>query len=63
MVAAEPAQQADARDAARYRRLQILGCAPYGSEQLIASTVLRFQGLDAFVDADLLAHPSRGEKE
>ena len=48
-------------DARRYRRLQILGCAPDGSRNLDAGTVLRFTNLDAFVDADLHLHPSRGE--
>lgn len=51
----------DARDAARYRRLQVLGAAPGGSKHLDNGTVLRFSGLDAAVDADLRAHPSRGE--
>jgi hypothetical protein len=49
------------RDAKRYRRLQILGCAPYGSQRLAQGTVLRFTGLDAFVDDDLRRHASRGE--
>lgn len=48
-------------DARRYRRLQILGAAPYGSKNLDHGTVLRFQSLDAFVDADIDAYPSRGE--
>lgn len=49
------------KDARRYRRLQILGAAPYGSKNLSKGTVLCFQSLDAFVDADLEAYPSRGE--
>jgi hypothetical protein len=49
------------RDARRYRRLQILGCAPDGSRNLAAGTVLRFTNLDDFVDEDLNAHRSRGE--
>lgn len=52
----------DAKDAARYRRLQILGAAPYGHPYCLGNgTVLRFQSLDQFVDADLGLHPSRGE--
>lgn len=51
----------DSIDAARYRRLRIIGAAPGGSTQLAGGTVLCFQNLDAFVDADLDAHPSRGE--
>lgn len=49
------------RDARRYRRLQILGCAPSTSSQLDQGTVLAFTNLDAFVDEDLRVHPSRGE--
>jgi hypothetical protein len=45
----------------RYRRLQVLGAAPCGSKNLGAGTVLRFQSLDAFIDADLKAHATRGE--
>ncbi len=52
---------ADSRDAHRYRRLRVLGAAPGGSPQLDRSTVLRFTGLDDFVDADLQAQPDRGE--
>jgi hypothetical protein len=48
-------------DAARYRRLRVLGAAPCGSLGLAGGTVLRFSGLDGFVDADLRAVPSRGE--
>jgi hypothetical protein len=48
-------------DARRYQRLRILGCAPYGSDVLERSTVLRFQGLDTFVDDDIRIMPSRGE--
>lgn len=49
------------QDAARYNRLRILGAAPMGSEHLSNGTVLRFQGLDAFLDADIKRVPSRGE--
>lgn len=48
------------RDARRYRRLQILGCA-VDDHHLKAGTVSRFTNLDTIVDADLNAHPSRGE--
>lgn len=51
----------DSIDAARWRRLCILGAAPMGSKNLDAGTVLRFQSLEQFVDDDLAAHPSRGE--
>lgn len=51
----------DAIDAARYRRLHLLGCAPMGAPELDEGLVLRFSNLDAFVDADLKAYPSRGE--
>lgn len=50
-----------ARDARRYRRLQILGCAPGTSKNLENGTVLCFTNLDSFVDDDLKWHPSRGE--
>jgi hypothetical protein len=50
-------------DAQRYERLRVLGAAPGGSKQLAAGTVLCFQGLDDFVDADIVAYPSRGEAE
>jgi hypothetical protein len=59
--AAQPPVPDDARDAARYRRLQILGCAPSGSTELKLGLLMRFTNLDAFVDADIKAHPSRGE--
>lgn len=49
------------RDAARYNRLRILGCAPCGTPQLDQRTVIRFQSLDDFLDADLKLHASRGE--
>lgn len=49
------------RDARRYRRLQILGCAPGESRQLENAAVLCFTNLDAFVDDDLRVHQSRGE--
>lgn len=48
-------------DAKRYRRLQILGCAPYGHETLEKGLVLRFTNLDKFIDEDIKHHPSRGE--
>lgn len=51
----------DAEDAARYRRIRLLGAAPFGTTQLDAGTVLRFQSLDEFVDKDLRLHPHRGE--
>ncbi len=50
-----------ALDARRYRRLQILGCAPGLSENLAKGTVLCFTNLDEFVDTDLKHYPSRGE--
>lgn len=49
------------KDALRYRRLQILGVAPAGSTELKLGLVMRFTNLDAFVDADIKAQPSRGE--
>lgn len=64
LYAAAHARRPDAGaavEARRYRRLQILGAAPFGSKNLDTGTVLRFQSLDAFVDADISAHPSRGE--
>ncbi len=48
-------------DARRYRRLQVLGCAPSTSKQLENGTVLCFTNLDEFVDAALNAASSRGE--
>lgn len=57
---ARPAWEATA-DERRYQRLRILGAAPFGSTQLAAGTVLRFQSLDAYLEADLQRHPSRGE--
>lgn len=45
------------RDAARYRRLCVLG-VPKATDE---SEMLRFTNLDAFVDNDIAAHPSRGE--
>lgn len=51
------------RDARRYWRLQVLGCAPSNSEHLNHGLVLRFSNLDAHVDADIAAHPSRGESQ
>lgn len=47
------------RDAKRYRRLRILGCAPVDTVQLEDGTVIRCQALDAFIDADLRLAPSR----
>ena len=49
------------QDARRYRRLQILGVAVCGSKNLDQGTVSRFSNLDAVVDEDLAAYPSRGE--
>lgn len=51
------------RDARRYRRLQILGCAPGGSHELEQGHVLRFTNLDKVIDDDLKIHPSRGEAD
>lgn len=51
----------DAQDAARYRRLRVIGCAPSYSTALDDRVVLRFYNLDKFVDEDIAAHPSRGE--
>ena len=48
-------------DAIRYARLRILGAAPYGTAQLEKGTVLRFQSLDALVDADINLYANRGE--
>ncbi len=48
-------------DARRYQRLRILGCAVMDTPQLKEGTVVRFTGLDAILDADLKAVPSRGE--
>lgn len=50
-------------DAKRYRRLQVLGCAPSTSKQLENGTVLCFTNLDEFVDADIKTLPSRGESQ
>lgn len=49
------------RDAARYRRLRVLGCAPAYTQHLARNDVMRFTNLDAFIDEDIAAHPSRGE--
>lgn len=49
------------QDARRYRRLRVLGAAPFGSPQLVNGTVMRFTNLDAFIDADIARQPSRGE--
>lgn len=51
------------RDAKRYRRLQILGCAVMDTPQLFDGTVSRFTNLDQTVDADLRNCPSRGEAD
>lgn len=48
-------------DAMRYRRLRILGCAVMDTPQLAGGFVSRFTNLDEIVDADLRAHPERGE--
>lgn len=48
-------------DEKRYQRLRILGAAPCYSSQLASGTVLRFQSLDAYLDADIASHPTRGE--
>lgn len=50
-----------ALDARRYRRLQVLGCAPSTSPALDNGTVLCFTNLDKFVDDDISAQPSRGD--
>jgi hypothetical protein len=49
------------RDAARYERLRILGCAPFDTDHLHQSVVMRFSNLDAYVDADLQRHQWRGD--
>jgi hypothetical protein len=49
------------RDALRYRRLRVLGCAIGGTQNLKLGMVSRFTNLDEAVDADLITHPSRGE--
>jgi hypothetical protein len=54
-------REARERDATRYRRLQVLGCAPSYSKHLKTQSVLRFSNLDEFIDADLIAQPYRGE--
>lgn len=51
------------RDARRYRRLRVLGAAPFGSDLLETGGVMCFTSLDAFIDEDLRAHPSRGETD
>lgn len=52
-------EQNDA-DATRYRRLRVLGVRKNEDND---GHVMVFTNLDAFVDADLKAHPSRGEAE
>lgn len=51
------------RNARRYRRLQVLGCAVYGHKNLENGTVSRFANLDEIVDEDLSRVPYRGEVE
>lgn len=59
----------DERDARRYRRLRVLGCAPGTWAGLNRTkpheqgTVLCFQNLDQFVDDDLRRVESRGEAQ
>lgn len=48
-------------DAKRYRRLRVLGAAPSTWQASVLGTVLCFTNLDSFLDADIQAHPSRGE--
>lgn len=48
-------------DGKRYQRLRIIGVAPYETKHLANGTVLRFQNLDGYCDAEIKAHPSRGE--
>ncbi len=52
---------ADSVDAARYRRLRVLGVAPAYTDHLKNGNVMRFTNLDEFVDKDLAWTPSRGE--
>ena len=49
------------KNAKRYERLRIVGCAPLGHEVLNQSLVIRFQSLDEWVDSDIKSVPSRGE--
>lgn len=49
------------KDARRYRRLRVLGCAVMNTPQLNSGTVSRFTNLDSIVDADIDDLPSRGE--
>jgi hypothetical protein len=51
----------DSVDAARYRRLRVLGVAPAYTEHLNNGDVLRFTNLDEFIDRDISWTPSRGE--
>jgi hypothetical protein len=55
--------EANARDAARYRRLRVLGARVYAAPYSVGSLsdLLCFTNLDEVVDADIAAHPSRGE--
>lgn len=61
LAAKEAVAAADARDARRYRRLRVLGCAVMDTPNLPKGLVDRFTNLDAIVDEDLEAHPTRGE--
>jgi hypothetical protein len=57
------AETIEVRDARRYWRLRVLGAAPFGSHHLADGTVIRFTGLDAFLDEDIARTPDRGEAE
>lgn len=48
-------------DATRYARLRVLGCAVIDTRQLAEGLVSRFTNLDEIIDADLKAHPERGD--
>lgn len=52
----------DRVDATRYRRLQVLGCAPGTSPQIDRGRVLRASSLDSFIDRDILLYPERGDR-
>jgi hypothetical protein len=51
--ASAPVDEDMVKDAQRYRRLRILGCAPAESQHLNNGFVLRFTNLDEAVDADI----------
>ena len=51
------------RDAKRYRRLRVIGVAPYGTRELEHGLVGRFTNVDEFVDKDIADYPTRGESE